>query len=84
MNTANLLENVMPKKQIDEATALASFGIRKFHSKKFENTDGDILVRTPLESKGISNAMSALHAAIPDVFSIEDLSPPSEEKDRMS
>jgi hypothetical protein len=74
----------MLKKQIDEATALASFGIRKFNSKKFENTDGDILVRTPLESKGISDAMKALHAAIPDVFSIEDLSPPSEGNDMPS
>jgi len=58
--------------ELNETTALASFGIEKFNTDKFENTyfDAD-LVRVPLESKGIDSAMSAFYNAV----SIEDALP---------
>jgi hypothetical protein len=51
-----------------------AFGIEKFHSKKFENSDEDaILVTTAIESKGIDNAFAAFCRDIPaeDCFSEE-------------
>ena len=57
----------------EEARALAMFGIEKFNSDKFENSDDDsVLVRSPIDSKGIDRAFAAFCAAIP----IEDALPP--------
>ena len=53
---------------------LASFGIRKFNSAKFENSDQDsVLVRSPLNTEGTKKAFAAFCAAIP----VEDALPPS-------
>ena len=56
----------------EEQRALASFGIKRFNSEKFENSDHDSgFVRTPIESKGIDAAFAAFCAAIP----IEEIMP---------
>jgi len=53
---------------------LASFGIKKFNSEKFENSDQDsVLVRSPLNSEGTKKTFAAFCAAIP----IEDALPPN-------
>ena len=59
-----------------ERQALATFGIKRFNSEKFENSDDDsVLVRSPVKSKGIDAAMAAFHAGI----SIEDALPRRDE-----
>ena len=56
----------------DEEHELASFGIRKFNSAKFENSDdGSILVRSPVKSDKRDRAFAAFCAAIP----VEDALP---------
>ena len=63
--------------QNEEQRVLASFGIKRFNTEKFENTDYDsVLVCSPLESKGIDSAMSAFYNAV----SIEDALPIGEEE----
>ncbi|MDR0704095.1 MAG: hypothetical protein LBF88_03825 [Planctomycetaceae bacterium] len=51
------------------------FGIKKFHTKKFENSDEDSIIATnPIESVGINQAFSAFCSVIPvdDCFPEED------------
>jgi len=56
----------------EEKEALATFGIKKFNSEKFENSDKDsILVRSPVKSSKRDLAFAAFCAAIP----IEDALP---------
>ncbi|MCL2005250.1 MAG: hypothetical protein FWG73_03700 [Planctomycetaceae bacterium] len=60
----------------DEQQALAAFGIKKFNSEKFENSDeNSVLVQSPVDSKGIDEVMSAFHAEIP----VEHALPKSED-----
>jgi hypothetical protein len=58
----------------NEADFEPDFGIKKFHSKKFENSDDDAInVTNPIESKGIERAFNAFCQAISakDCFSEE-------------
>lgn len=58
--------------QNEEQQALAFFGVRKFHTEKFENSDHDsVLVSSPIESKGLDAAFAAFCAATP----IEEIMP---------
>jgi hypothetical protein len=57
----------------DEARELASFGIRKFNTEKFENSDKHSTdVRSPIDSAGVDRAFAAFCAVIP----AEDALPP--------
>jgi hypothetical protein len=59
----------MPKYQ-DEPDFKPDFGIKKFHSKKFDNSDEDaIIVTTPIKSEGIDRAFAPFLSGIPvEVF----------------
>jgi len=60
----------------EEKEALAAFGIRRFNSDKFENSDQDsVLVRSPVASKSRDLAFAAFCNAVP----IEDALPQYEE-----
>ena len=57
---------------IEEKEALATFGIKRFNSEKFENSDEDSLfVRSPVRS----NKKDLAFAAFCDAISIEDALP---------
>ena len=52
--------------QNEEQRALASFGIKRFNSEKFENSDDDsVLVRSPVMSDKRDLAFAAFCEAIP-------------------
>jgi hypothetical protein len=56
----------------EEKEALKSFGIKRFNSEKFENSDEDsVLVRSPVKSDKRDLAFAAFCAVIP----IEDALP---------
>jgi hypothetical protein len=50
----------------NESDFKPDFGIKNFHTKKFENSDDDaVIVTEPVESKGIDRAFIAFCREIP-------------------
>lgn len=61
--------------QREEQEALAFFGVRKFNSKRFENSDEDsVMVSSPVRSNKRDEAFAALCQVIPleDALPFED------------
>lgn len=60
---------------IDAKERLQRFGIARFNTEKFENTDqNSILVKKTIESEGIESAFASFCAAIP----VDDALPKNE------